>query len=159
MNLKNNKGYAATDISIAVIILLILVPTIMGIVYNANINRTELSIKVEAFNIATNTLETAKGIELENLTSQSILNELSNGMYNGSLTETVNTENEDEETYSAVIKTERASYKLNIKVKDFADTAINQENVEQNVVKTVDVGVSYKYGGKEKNINLSTVVK
>ena len=33
MNLRNNKGYTGIDIAIAMIIILIFVPTIFGIVY------------------------------------------------------------------------------------------------------------------------------
>ena len=36
MNLKKNNGFVGVDISVAVIILLILVPTITGMIYNIN---------------------------------------------------------------------------------------------------------------------------
>ena len=36
MNLKNNKGYVGIDASIAVLILLIIIPTIAGMIYNVN---------------------------------------------------------------------------------------------------------------------------
>ena len=76
MNFKNNKGYVVVDATIAVIILMILIPVLMGMVYRVNLTNHETKIKAEVINILVNTIETAKGIELENLTEEKVINKL-----------------------------------------------------------------------------------
>lgn len=150
MNLKENKGVVGIDVSIAVIILLILVPTIMGIVYFVNSTKVVAKVKNGALNIAINAIETAKGYaDLENLTEANIRKDLNNGIYAGKIT--INSDNE------AIIATDDASYKLKIIITDYNE---KDETATANVVKTVKVVVEYK--AREKNIQsleLSTVVK
>ena len=166
MNLKNNKGYVGVDISIAVIILLILVPVIMGIVYNVNASRNATKVKSGATNIAVNAMEAAKGIDSSILTANSIISSLSSDIYNGQIESTTLEEDEafsDDEisgtytTYSYVaVNTSEAGYKLKILVKDYKNQ--NPEAIE-GVVKTVKATVIYKVGNKKGSIDLSTVVK
>lgn len=151
MNLKkNNKGYVGVDISIAVIILLILIPTIMGIVYSNNSTIALADTKAGAINIAVNAIEAAKGIaNLENVTPQNIYNELSEGTYNGKMG--LNSDNEE------VIQTDKASYKLTVTVTDYSEI---DTNATANMVKTVKAVVQYKIKGKElQSIELSTVLR
>ena len=147
MNLKNNKGYVITDVSIAIIILLIFIPVIMGMVYGIDTSKLSTEIKSEAINIAINTIEAAKGLPIEDVTQGNILTEVSNmGTYNNAdITGTI-----------VVIETSKASYKLEVNVEDY--NTINN-NADSNVVKTVTAIVTYKVKGTEKNIELSTVVK
>ena len=77
MNLRNNKGYVIEDISIAIIIILILVPVIMGIIFSINSSKNTEDIKSEALNILTNTMEIAKANNLEELTVTKIIEGLS----------------------------------------------------------------------------------
>jgi len=155
MEFRNNKGYVMTDMSIAVIILLILVPTIMGLVYNIGINKRATESKSEAINIAVNAIEAAKGISLEDLNEQKILEFLdtNNEIYHYTFTDKnfVNKE--------GTIETEKASYKLLINVEDFANNENAPENVTPNVVKTVKATVNYRLRGEDQEIELSTVVK
>ena len=146
MNLKNNKGYVITDVSIAIIILLIFIPVIMGMVYGIDTSKLSTEIKSEAINIAINTIEAAKGLPIEDVTQDNILTEVSNmGTYNNAdITGTI-----------VVIETSKASYKLEVNVEDY--NTINN-NADSNVVKTVTAIVTYKVKGTEKNIELSTVV-
>lgn len=146
MNLKNNKGYVITDVSIAIIILLIFIPVIMGMVYGIDTSKLSTEIKSEAINIAINTIEAAKGLPIEDVTQGNILTEVSNmGTYNNAdITGTI-----------VVIETSKASYKLEVNVEDY--NTINN-NADSNVVKTVTAIVTYKVKGTEKNIELSTVV-
>lgn len=155
MEFRSNKGYVMTDISIAVIILLILVPTIMGLVYNIGINKRATESKSEAINIAVNAIEAAKGISLEDLNEQKILEFLdtNNEIYQYTFADKnfVNKE--------GTIKTEKASYKLLINVEDFANSESAPENVTPNVIKTVKATVNYRLRGEDQEIELSTVVK
>ena len=148
MNLKNNKGYVITDVSIGVIILLILVPVIMGLIYGINTSKLSAEVKTEAISIAVNTVEAAKGLPMEEVTQGGVLTAVSNmDTYKNKATITGTT---------AVIETNKASYKLEVNVQDYNE--INN-NANPNVVKTVIAKVTYKVKGEEKNIELSTVVK
>ena len=149
MNIKQNKGYVGIDMSLAVMILLILAPTIMGIVFGINVSRNTADTKTQALNILVNTLETAKGIELEQLTEQKILEDFENDHSEYKLTLEAGNK-------SAIIATNKASFRLQVEVVDYHD--INSEATE-NFVKTVTATVTYKAGNKENSLNLSTVVK
>lgn len=144
MNFKNNKGYVVVDATIAVIIFMILIPVLMGMVYRVNLTNHETKIKAEVINILVNTIETAKGIELENLTEEKVINKLQDTY---TISKTSN---------SAVITTSIASYKLKVSVVDYHDT---HSDAKENVLKTVKAVVTYKIGNKEKTMDLSTVVK
>lgn len=149
MNLKNNKGYVITDVSIAIIILLIFIPVIMGMVYGIDTSKLSTEIKSEAINIAINTIEAAKGLPIEEVTQSNVLTEVSNM----EAFETYTISNKDTKT---IIETNKASYELEVNVVDY--NTINN-NADPNVVKTVTAKVTYKIKGTEKNIELSTVVK
>ena len=148
MNLKSNKGYLGVDISIAVIILLILVPTIMGIVFNINRTQNEEDIKAGALNLAVNTMEISKGIDMTELTPNKIIENLSQDLYSGQI--------ENSAVNPIVVTTSKAVYKVGISVTDYKDE--NPEATE-NIVKTVKATVTYKIRGEEKTIELSTVVR
>lgn len=149
MNLKNNKGYVITDVSIAIIILLIFIPVIMGMVYGIDTSKLSTEIKSEAINIAINTIEAAKGLPIEEVTQSNVLTEVSNM----EAFETYTISNKDTKT---IIETNKASYELEVNVVDY-NTSNN--NADPNLVKTVTATVTYKVKGTEKNIELSTVVK
>lgn len=146
MNLKDNKGFVGVDASLAVVIFLILVPTIFGIVYSINSNKNESNIKSVALNIAVNSIECAKTIDLEKSdaeNAEAILNDLKTNIYNDKIT--INSDKK-----SAVITNDIASYKLEIQVTDYKG---------DNIVKTVKAIVTYKFKGQEKTIDLSSVIK
>lgn len=152
MKLRDNKGVVGIDISVAVVILLILVPTIMGIVYNINSSKHSSKVKTEALNIAVNTIETAKGISLESLTNQELLSTLnSSNLYVMTV---------DNVTNSAIITTSIATYKLQVDVKDYKDLNNDEENdIIENIVKRIEVKVTYKIGDKEQTLELANVLK
>ena len=134
MNLKQNKGYVGTDIAIAVIILLILIPTIMGMTFNANASKNATNVKAGATEVAVNTIEAAKGIGPgENLTISEVLSRLEN-MYTG----TERGENASE----IIVPTDKGTYKVNIQITDYATG--KGEDVEENFVKTIKVTVEFK---------------
>ena len=150
MNFKKNKGYVAVDAALAVFILVIMIPTITGMIYNINKNNKSIDRKTEAISIAVNTLEVAKGIGIEGMkakTSDSIatdvITNLKNQLYSG-LSITDGTLEKDSNTY-----------KIAVTVEDYADTHTDATN---DLVKTVKVIVTYKVGNKEENIELNTVI-
>ena len=60
MNLKNRKGYLGIDVSIALLIMIVLIPMITAITFNINKTNNTLQRKSQAVNIATNIMECAK---------------------------------------------------------------------------------------------------
>ena len=151
MNLRNNKGYVTEDVAIAIIILLILVPVVMGIVFNINSSKNTGDIKTDAINILTNTIETAKGITLDDdFTENKIIDEVKK-LYGLAGQPTTN---------PMTIKTSKASYKLKVQVFDYADDQTNHQGATRNMVKTVKASITYKTGGEEeKTMDLSTVIQ
>ena len=156
MELNNNKGYVMTDASIAVLLLLILVPTIMGIIYSSNVTKRTTDVKSQAINIAVNAIEAAKGIEISSLTDRAVLNDIYTNIYvqdSMSISDTIINGNT---VPIATIKKENASYKLLIDVKDYSE---GKNDILPNIIKTVTATVTYKIGGQEKTIELKTVIK
>ena len=150
MNLKNNKGYVGVDISLAVIMLLIIVPTVMGIVYNLNISKNATNIKADAVSIAVDAIEVAKGLEIKDITVENIINEFCSQYDEGTI----------RSGDIAIISNDTASYKLSMNVADFSETTRGTEiNAHENIIKTVKATVTYKIGNQEKTLDLSTVIK
>lgn len=153
MNLQNNKGYVMTDASIAVIILLILVPTIMGLVYSISVSRRATESKSEAINIATNAVEAAKGLTLADLDEEAVLNSLANSFQDDT------DKNMTISNGKGIIKTDKATYELTMTVIDYANTENAPEDAISNKVKTVTAKVKYRIKGTDQEISLSTVIK
>ena len=144
MNFKKNNGYIGIDASISVMILLILIPIIAGMILNINRTNREISKKAEAMNIAINTIEIAKSKSVNELTQNSIFNELGEtylGFKDGTLTKNLTT------------------YTINTYIEDYASTKEGiEKNALPNKVKIVTVTVEYKKGEKEEKIELTTPV-
>ncbi len=156
MNLRNNKGYVLTDVSVSIIILLIIVPVIMGIVYQISITQRTIETKTEAINIAVNAIEAAKGISVEELDEEKIIDVIKE---DENKTYTITDDVEDSK--KIILKTldkkseDKFSYQLSLSVEDFGVTS----GESPNVVKTVNAVVKYRIKGEDKEIKLSTVVK
>ena len=161
MNLKDNKGYVGVDISISVIVLLILVPTIMGIVYNINSTRNKTSIKTGALNIVVNAIEVAKetAVSENDQFKISILNKIAETYNNNPSKANGQNVEVDTNTGTATIFLKNASYIVKIDVTDYADDKDTDSGIHANLVKTVKATVSYKIGKNEESMDLSTVVR
>ncbi len=151
MNLRSNKGYVLTDASVSIIILLVLVPVIMGIVYQINITQRTIETKTEAINIAINAVEAAKGLSVEELNKSNIIDNL-RAIYG---VDTNETDNGVKITTRDKNGNENLNYLLFLVVKDYAENSSGKTNV----VKTVNATVKYRAKGEDKEISLSTVVK
>lgn len=147
MNLKNNKGYVAVDASIAILILLIMVPTIVGMIYNVNKTNNYIDRKTEAISIAINTIEAAKGIDVGSLNLDAVKQELKSKIYTD-LDETEMTLTKDENTY-----------KVEVIITDYADTDEGKAiKAQSGYVKNVKVIVTFRLGKQQKKVELSTVI-
>lgn len=148
MNFKNNKGYTGVDISIAMIFILILIPTIFGIVYNIQRTNSEVERKSEATAIATDILETAKSLEYSEITldgNKQFVLELNNKYTN------VNPNYEYSKTGH-----KNVYYKIEIELENYYP----QDATEiEDLVKKLKVKVTYPIGNITKSIDISTLIK
>lgn len=170
MNLRNNKGYAGVDISISAIILVIIIPFIGGMIYNISKNNNAMDRKTFAINLATNVLEIAKATEIEYVYSNSedapdvensnnYITNLNNKIQNKITDAQIKTEGEKEYIIFSVEDSNKSHYKIVIDVLDFAK---KEENIgaskEENIVKTVNVNITYSLANKEQKLELNTVI-
>lgn len=148
MNLKNNHGFTSADILISVVLLTIFIPTLFGIVYNVNKTNKDLTRKSRAVNIATQALEIAKTIDVQNF------NLAENDEFNIALGQKNYTLQQTSET-TAIYSYEGQDgeqYKVSID--------LSYPNDEENdLVKQIKVNVEYPIGNTTKTIEISTVLK
>ncbi len=176
MKLKSNKGYVGIDISMALLIILVLVPIIAGGIYNINKTKNEIKRKSEAVNMAVNIIETAKGIDLTEFDSEdnsdqkmlekikdepNIINEYPISFPVDETTgKLIVTEDENKSTkitgtVDKTVNKDKSTYKVTISVKDYSKV---DTSAQENKIKTVTVKVEYRAGGETENIELSTVL-
>ncbi len=130
MDLREQKGFAGSDIIISVIILFIFVSLISTMFYNFNISGREVERRSEAANIAVSEIEQIK----INGFSQLINNDIS--------CEKVAVDGKD-------------GYYKTITVEDYSETDTTKQ---KDVVKRVKVKITYKFKNQEQNVELSTIL-
>lgn len=131
MNLREQKGFAGSDIIISVIILFIFVSLISTMFYNFNISGKEVERRSEAVNIAVSEIEQIK----INGFSQLI-------------------DGNDISCEKKAVGGKDGYYKT-ITVEDYADTDTTKQ---KDVVKKVNVKITYKFKNQEQNVELSTIL-
>ena len=162
MNLKNNKGYTGIDISVAMIIILIFVPTIFGIVYNLQKTRARTEREASAINIATDILEIAKSLNYEEIN-------LSDGTFKTSLDSIYTSSNYNsnidisEEDYTYVYYTyaddeNNVHYRIQVGVLIYFPESETNPSTD-GLIKQVKAIVTYPIGNTTKSINISTVLQ
>lgn len=161
IKLKGNKGYTGIDISIAIIIILIFVPTIFGIVYNLQKTRSRTEREATAINIATDILEIAKSFDYRDII-------VSGGTFIEALSDKYITSDENsdidvlEDDYSYAYYTytdeNNVHYRIQVGVlKYFPESETNPST--DGLVKQVKAIVTYPIGNTTKSINISTVLQ
>lgn len=155
MNLKNNKGYTGVDISVAMIIILIFIPTIFGIVYNIQKTNTYVERESEAVKIATDIIEKAKSFEYSNLELTSLYQELLNNNYLES-SYTLNGQTGENYRYLSKKGSKDEHYQIQIYLENYyPEDVVNKEDL----VKKIKVTVIYPIGNTTKTIDISTLIK
>ena len=143
MNIKNEKGFTAIDIAIAIIIMTIFIALISNLIVNINLNSE--SIKRQ-------TIATSYAIqEIEKIKAQGYINE-----YNDlGITQIEHLPNynidifDDTNNFTGFHKT--------ILIKDYI--FIKNDNTKQkNLVKELTVEISYKLANKEQKVSISTYI-
>lgn len=143
MNIKNEKGFTAIDIAIAIIIMTIFIALISNLIVNINLNSE--SIKRQ-------TIATSYAIqEIEKIKAQGYINE-----YNDlGITQIEHLSNynidifDDTNNFTGFHKT--------VLIKDYI--FIKNDNTKQkNLVKELTVEISYKLANKEQKVSISTYI-
>lgn len=151
MNLRNNKGYTGIDISVAMIIILILIPTTFGIVYNLQKTSVRTEREVIALNITTDILEIAKNLDY----SEVVISSEDSGFKQVLSNKYTNLQvlNVPENTLNCTyVGNNDVHYKIQVSI--FSD---DLEKI--NFVKKITVTVTYPVGNSTKSLDISTVLQ
>ena len=164
MNFKSNKGYTGIDISVAMIIILIFIPTTFGIVYSLQRTRARTEREATAINIATDILEIAKSLNysdivLSNSNDSAFKTRLesryTSATFNGTLDAL---ESNYDYAYYTYADVNNKHYRIQVGVlKYYPDGEENTEDID--FVKRVKVNVTYPVGNSTKSIDISTVLQ
>ncbi len=155
MNFKSNKGYTGIDISVAMIIILIFIPTIFGIVYNMQKISAKSEREAKAINIATDVLEMAKSLDYSEVAILNEDSELKNSL-NNKYTDLEISNNTANCSYSD----NNVHYKIQVTVSNYYPTDLEESEKEnKDFVKQITVTVTYPVGNSTKSIDISTVLK
>lgn len=151
MNIKNNKGYFAIDASVAMIILLMVVPLIAGMIYNITKANSSMARKTEAVNIAVNSIEAIKGIGVtglnDNITMDANIKHALKQVY----------ENLDENEMT--LEKDEIIYQIAYKITDYASTETGQSKLAtEGMVKIIEVTVQYRNQKVTKEVKLETAI-
>ena len=139
MKLKNNKGYVGVDVTIALMVLVILIPTITAMTFNINKTSNVIKRKTQAVSITSNIMENAKIVfmEEEGLENEEYIDRIlskTNELYE------IDVEDND------FLTIENTMYKMDVEIED-------KDNEE---VKNVKATVTYKSGNNEESISFNT---
>ena len=163
MKLKNNKGYVGIDASIAILVLLIIVPTLAGMIYNVNKSNNLIDRKTEAISIAVNTIEAMKGIGIFDINdsnfNETVLTTSLSSLYTLDGNPTTEVVDNIKSIKGITLTKDKNTYQIQVDIQDYADTKEGKaKSVPLGKVKIVNVTVTFKSGKQTENIELSTVI-
>ncbi|MBR3002025.1 MAG: hypothetical protein IKF38_00395 [Clostridia bacterium] len=154
MNIKNEKGYLGTDITVAIIIILLFISVTSSIFFNLTKSSKGIERESQATYIASEVIESVKLIPYSNLDitatqTQIIKNDDSYG-YIGNKGTIVNLDGNIEID---------AGYTCYITVENYVPENYQpQEGEETDYIKIVTVQVDYKLANEQKSITLKTSI-
>lgn len=135
MKLRDNKGVTGTDISVALIVVVLFVGIISTLVYNFGMSSKAVNRKAEATNIAITKIEELKAVK----TAEA---------YDNLPQEKTVYKNEKGQTV------ESGPYKVTTKITKYSDL---KQGI-QDVIKIAKVTVEYSVGKGQESIDISTVI-
>lgn len=141
--MNNQNGLTGADVAIAVSILVITVVVVTMIYLNLDVNNKNVKRTAGATRIATNILETIQLANFDSVESKTITN---GNKLEYTVTDYYN--NGNTKTYSTKVPN---GYTAQINVE--------QKDSKAQLVKNVNVDVSYKVGDNVKTVSLSTVIE
>ena len=142
MDFRNKKGITGIDISIAVIAILIFIPTIFGAIYNIRATKSVVNRQAVSIAKAVEILEEAKGQnidDVENYLKSKYTGTTGNGGF-----ETSMTKNE-------------VSYKIEVSYQNPSQYV--EGDTSTYFVKKVIAKITYPTGNTTKTIEMSTILK
>ena len=156
MNLKNNKGFTGVDISVAMLIILTLIPTIFAIIYSIQKTSVFTERKAESVKIATDIIEIAKSMNnLENI--DSLYNELINNNNYFTSTYTIDGQTGDNYRYLFKIGNKNVNYQVQIYLESYYPNNVELENRKE-LVKQLKVTVIFPQGKITSSSSISAVI-
>ncbi len=156
MKFRNNKGVTGVDISVALIIIVLFVGIISSLVYNFAISSRNINRKAIATNIAINKIEQLKYDFINNINDAE-----------GTTTEYANySDSNGSISYDSTYKTPYSVETTITKFGNYTDSSYIQSLtptdkrriLDENLLKIVDVTVSYSVGNKEETIQIKTAI-
>ncbi len=143
MNLRKNNGFSGIDVTIAVVIILIIIPTAFGFVYNLSNYRAKVQRFGTSINLAVEVIEEAKGqaISVQDLDDvESFINDKYSLSGN-----------------TAIINKNNTQYKLEVTFEN--PTQYVKDDITTHLVKKVTAQVTYPIGKDTKEIEISRLLK
>ena len=140
MLVKEEKGLTGVDIAISIVVITIFIAMIANLIANINLNTQDIKRKSTATSYAIQ--------EIEKVKAQGYIDD-----YNS---KGIDSEDvlKDEDIYS---NSEFSGYHKKVIIKDYV-LVKNNKNKKQDVVKEITVEISYKLGGKDKKVTITTYV-
>lgn len=139
--MRSQKGYTGIDIAISVIVIFIFVSLITMLIYNFNSSADELKIKSDATYIAVNEIEKIKSLGISEFTG---------------MDKNTKVDKDGNSLINQPVEGNEGFYRT-ITITDYKDINTD-ESVMKDIVKRITVKISYMYKGKERNVELSTVL-
>lgn len=138
MNIKQNKGIGLSDAIIAVVILMIFTGVIVSVSYNIYIQSHFIKRNEQATNYIVELFEHAQGLLYEDVDSTELVQYINN-------------------KYD-IAKAISGKYTEGTEILDGYTIFINVQDKYPDYIKQVDITVAYKLGGKNRTVNMSTLI-
>ena len=134
MLVKEEKGLTGVDIAISIVVMTIFIAMIANLIANITLNTQDIKRKSTATSYAVQ--------EIEKIKAQGYIDDYnSKGI-------------DSEDVYS---NSEFSGYHKKVTIKDYV-LVTNNKNKKQDIVKEITVEISYKLGGKDKKVTITTYV-
>ena len=141
MKIKEEKGFTAVDVSIAIIVIFIFTSILAVLFFQYNNSSQELERKSQAIYYAISEIEKIKNSDFDNYIGLGVLD-----------IDTIEEGNVQAQNESGV--TEGTEYYKTITVEDYS---YSRTGKKQDLVKTFKVTISYKFNNQTQTVELSTV--
>ena len=151
MNLRSDKGFTGVDITIAMIVILIFIPTIFGSIYNIQKYNNGIKRETTALNMASDILEIAKATRYNelNLENESLFVNKMNEKYTNSGI------GNSKYSYTG---SDGIYYQIDIDLSNYYPVDIEVAN-RKDLIKKVNVVVTYMVGKQQKNVKIATAIQ
>lgn len=138
MKIKQNKGIGLSDAIIAVVILMIFTGVIVSVAYNIYIQSHFIKRNEQATNYIVESFEYAQGILYEELNATKLVQYI-NDKYD-------------------IAEAISGKYTEGTEISQGYTIFINVQDKYPGYIKKVEITVAYKLGGKNRTVNMSTLI-